>query len=145
MNIKRLLLIPLLVVVGVSAGGCWQTFGEVTKAITTTIDNPVGGKNIYQAKLVYASALEIAVKYREYCYSRPYAELMADPVAKPICQNRRPNVRALQSARWKASAAIRTADAFVRNNPTLNATSAIGAAWTAVTDFQNLAARATIR
>jgi hypothetical protein len=140
MNAKRLLLIPLLLA-GLALGGCLQTFGEVTRAVTTTIANPVGGKNIYQAKLVYASALEIAVKYREYCYSRPYASLMADPVAKPICQNRRPNVRALQSARWKASAAIRTADNFVRNNPTLNATSAIGAAWAAVTDFQSLAAR----
>lgn len=136
---KRLLLIPLLLS-GLLLGGCLQTVSDVTRAITTTITNPIGGTNIYQAKLVYASALEIAVKYRDYCWSKPYATLMADPVAKPICQNRRPNVRAMQAARWKASAAIRTAENFVRDNPTLNATAAISAAWKAVTDFQNLTA-----
>lgn len=140
---KRLLLIPFLAI-GLALGGC-QTVGEFATAITTTITNPIGGKNIYQAKLVYASALEIAVKYRELCWSKPYAVLMADPIAKPICQNRRPTVRRLQQARVKASAAIRSADNFVRNNPTLNATNAIGAAWTAVTDFQNIAASTTIR
>ncbi len=141
---KRLLLIPLLFV-GLALGGCWQTFEAVTKGITTTITNPVVGKNIYQAKLVYASALEISVKYREYCWSQPYAVLMADPIAKPICQNRRPTVRRMQQAKVKASAAIRTADNFVRNNPTLNATNAIQAAWTAVTDFQNITATVVVR
>ena len=133
---KRILLIPLLVV-GLALGGC-QTVSEFATAVTTTITNPIGGKNIYQAKLAYAASLELAVEYREYCWSKPYAELIAEPV--PICKNRRANVRAMQQAKAKASAAIRTADNFVRNNPTLNATSAVAAAWTAVTDFQNLTA-----
>lgn len=140
---KRLLFVPIILA-GLLFGGCTQTVSNVATALTTTITNPVGGKNIYQAKLVYASALEIAVKYREYCWSKPYADLMADPIAKPICEKRRPTVRALQQAKVKASAAIRTAENFVKNNPTLNATSAIGAAWTAVTDFQNLAAGTAI-
>jgi hypothetical protein len=139
---KRLLLIPLLLA-GLALGGCLQTVSDVAKAVTTTITNPVGGKNIYQAKLVYASTLEIAVKYREYCWSKPYDVLLQEPLA--ICKNRRGNVRQMQAARLKASAAIRSAEKFVRENPTLNATSAIGAAWTAVTDFQSLATRTAVK
>lgn len=140
---KRLLLIPLLLG-SLSLGGCLQTVSDGIKAVTTTIANPVGGKNIYQAKLVYASALEIAVKYREYCWSKPYRVLMADPVAKPLCRSRRSNVVKLQAADTKAYASIRSAENFVRNNPTLNATSAIGAAWAAVTDYQSLAASTAV-
>lgn len=141
---KRLLIIPVLLS-GLLLGGCLQTVSDGIKAVTTTIANPIGSTNIYQAKLVYASALEIAVKYRDYCWSKPYAVLMADPVSRPICQRRRPIVRSLQAADIKANAALTSAENFVRNNPTINATSAIQAAWTAVTDFQNLATRAVAR
>jgi hypothetical protein len=63
----------------------------------------------------------LAVEYRAYCWSKPYAVLMADPVSKPICQKRRAVVRAFQKARLNASAAIVAAQNFVASNPTLNA------------------------
>jgi hypothetical protein len=50
-------------------------------------------------------------------------------------------VRVAQAAQLKAGSAIRSADAFVRNNPTLNASNAVGAAWQAVTDFQQAVPR----
>jgi hypothetical protein len=108
-------------------------------SLTTTISNPVAPVNIYQAKTVYAATLELANTYRDYCYGRPFAALMADPVAKPVCKSRRKIVLAMQAADDKAFAAIKTADNFVRSNPTLDATGAIRAAIAAVTEFQNIA------
>ncbi len=106
-------------------------------AVTTTIDNPVGEVDIYRVKNTYAAALELAAEYRRYCWSQPYAVLMTDPIARPLCERRRPIVRAIQKAQFKASAAVITASNFVRDNPTINAASAISAAWKAVTDFQS--------
>ena len=83
----------------------------------------------------------LAADYRAYCWSRPYRVLMADPVAKPICEKLRPVVRAIQRAAVKAGSAIRSADNFVRNNPTVNAAAAISAAWAAVRRFQNAVPR----
>lgn len=139
---KRLLLLPLLLL-AIGLAGCEtiNTAGKFFTAATTTINNPVRSVDLYRVKNVYAATLELAVKYRAFCWSKPYAVLMADPVAKPVCQRRRSVVRQMQAADNKATAAIRTAENFVRNNPTLNATSAIGAAWAAVTDFQNLTTR----
>lgn len=127
-------------------GGC-ASLGSIGERVlnlpagvlTTTINNPVAPVNIYQAKVVYASTLELVVGYREYCWSKPYAALMADPVARPVCQKRRQVVRAMQAADDKAFAALKTADNFVRSNPTLDASSAIRAAIAAVSDFQNVA------
>lgn len=138
---KALIVVALALTLGGCAGSGVEKF---VSAVTTTIKNPVGTVDLYRAKNVYASALEIAVKYRDYCWSKPYAALMADPIARPICQRRRPIVRSLQAADTKAYAAIRSAENFVRNNPTINATSAIGAAWAAVTDFQSLAASTAV-
>jgi hypothetical protein len=107
--------------------------------LTTTVTNPVAPVNIYQAKTVYDATLELTNGYRDYCYSKPFAVLMADPVSRPVCKSRRAIVRAMQAADDKAAAAMETATNFVRNNPTLDATSAIRAALTAVTEFQNIA------
>ncbi len=134
---KRLLLIPLLLVL---LTGCItpQQIGTTISAVTTTITNPIRSVDIYRIKLVYSGALKSVTAYRQYCWSKPYAELMADPVAKAACQSRRPNVRAMQAARWKARAAITVAQNFVKENPTINGGSAVTAAWKAVTDFQTL-------
>lgn len=135
-----------ILAVALTLGGCASLGSIGEKALnlpagvlTTTVRNPVAPVNIYQAKVVYASTLEIANGYREYCWSKPYAALMADPVGR-VCQKRRAIVRAMQAADSRAYAAIRTADAFVRSNPTLDATSAIRAAIAAVSDFQSVAA-----
>lgn len=139
---RRLLLVAVL---AIGLGGCATLNSSGTsilqggQSITAPITNPVQPVTVYQVKNVYAAALELADGYREYCWARPYAILMADPLTKPICQNRRPNVRRLQKTQAKASAAIQTVDNFVRNNPTLSATQVLSAAWTAVQDFQALA------
>ncbi len=107
--------------------------------LTTTIQNPVTPVNLYQAKQVYATTVDLANDYRNYCYSKPYKDLMADPVSQFICKYRRKVVRAIWIADDKAAAAIATADIFIKNNPTLDAPSAIRAAILAVTNFQNVA------
>lgn len=139
---KRLLL-PMLL--ALSLGGCVTTTLDPNapsvfsggQSVTARIPNPVGAVDIYRIKAVYASANRVVVGYRQYCWERSYKALMADPVARPICQNRRANVRAAQAARAKAARAIIAADQFIRNNPTLSAISAVSAAWAAVTTFQN--------
>lgn len=129
-----------IVAVSLAVAGCAQ-IGDVARIATTTITNPVSQTDIYRAKNAYAAALQLVVDYREYCWARPYAALMADPVAGPLCKNRRAVVQAAQVARPKAASAIRSAENFVRDNPTVNASSAISAMWAAVTDFQNAVPR----
>lgn len=125
----------------IALGGCATPFGQkaggIISAITTTVNNPVGSVDIYRVDNAYAAALQLAADYRGYCWSKPYAALMADPVLQPICGKRRAVVRAFQKAQVNAKAAIVSAKNFVANNPTLNAASAVSAAWQAVTDFQN--------
>jgi hypothetical protein len=133
---KRILLIPIL---ALALAGCAQ-LSQVSSFIstaTTTITNPITPVDIYRVKNVYAATLQLAVDYRKYCWDRPYAVLIADPIAKPVCQNRRVVVRIGQAAQLKAGSAIRSADDFVTNNPTLSAATVVSAAWKAVTDFQS--------
>ena len=110
--------------------------GDAYRVLTTTVDNPLGERDIYRVENAYAAALELAVEYRRYCWSKPYAVLMVDPVARPICEKRRAVVRVFQKARRNAGAAIIAAKNFIRDNPTINAAGMVGAAWQAVTDFQ---------
>lgn len=134
---KRILLMPLLLLAfTLSACGPDTKVGGFLTAVTTTITNPVDAVDIYRVKNVYAASLELAVKYREYCWSKPFAELMADPASKVVCKKRRAAVRAMQAAQINASAAIHEAEEFVRNYPTLNAAKALGAAWSAVQGFK---------
>lgn len=135
---KRFLMIPaLLLALAVSACGPGSKVGDLISAATTTIVNPVDAVDIYRAKNVYAASLALAVEWRTYCWSKPYAVLMAAPVDKALCQNRRSRVRTIQLSQAKASSALIDAQTFVRDNPTLSATSVITAAWAAVTNFKN--------
>jgi hypothetical protein len=135
--------IILALTLSLSLAGCAGLAEKVLNlpagVLATSVSNPVAPVNIYQAKTVYAATLELANGYRDYCYSKPFAALMADPVSKPVCKSRRAIVRAMTAADDKAAAAIQTADNFVINNPTLDATSAIRAAIAAVAEFQNIA------
>lgn len=138
----RNLKIAVALMLAIMLGGCATAnlpgkLGEIVKVVTTTIENPVGEVDIYRVKNAYAAGLELAAEYRRYCWSAPYATLMADPVAKPVCERRRAVVRAMQTAKGHAKAALASAETFIRDNPTLNATSAINAAWKAVKDFQS--------
>lgn len=127
--------IILAITLALSLVGCGH-LGDVLKLATASIDNPISGVDIYRVKNTYAAALEIAAEYRQYCYSAPYKTLMADPVARPLCQKRRAIIRKIDSADDKASAAIAAAESFVANNPTISAVSVISAAWDAVTAFK---------
>lgn len=133
---KRILLIPFLLL---ALTACADTgkLGQLLTVTTTTITNPVSAIDIYRVKNAYAASLQLAVDYRKFCWSRPYVALLADPLSKPLCQSRRGAVRAIQLAQVKAHSALSDAEIFVLNNPTLNATNVISAAWTAVTNFQN--------
>ena len=121
--LRRLVCVPLLLAV-VTLGGC------------ATFTNPVDSVDMYRVKSVYAATLQAAVSYRRYCYARPYRDLMKDPVARPVCANRRAVILAAQKHEPKANGAIVAADNFVRNNPTISAATAVGAAWRAVSDFR---------
>lgn len=121
-------------------GGCAGTpVGDAIRVATSTIANPVQEVNIYQVKTGYAAVLEVAASYRDYCWSKPFAALMADPIAKPICEHRRSIMRAIDKADDHAFDAITRAETFIRNNPTINAVSVVREAWAAVQDFQSAA------
>lgn len=117
-------------------GGCGH-LGDALKLATTSIENPISGVDIYRVKNTYAAALEVAAEWRRYCFGSPYRTLMADPVGKRLCANRRPLQRQIAAADDKANAAIAAAESFVANNPTLSAVGLIGAAWDAVTAFNS--------
>jgi hypothetical protein len=137
---KRIILaLTLTLALGGCAGLAEKVLNLPAGVLATSVSNPVAPVNIYQAKTVYAATLELANGYRDYCYSKPFAALMSDPVSKPVCKSRRAIIRAMQAADDKAAAAIETANNFVLNNPTLDATSVIRAALAAVTEFQNIA------
>ncbi len=138
---RRFLLLPVILI-ALAVSGCAGTkVGDLLSVATSTVTNPVRSVDIYRVKNVYAATLQLVVDYRKYCWDRSYAVLMADPVAKPVCRYRRIVVRTAQTTQVKAGSAIRSADSFVRDNPTLNASNVIGAAWQAVTDFQNAVPR----
>lgn len=129
-----------IALVALSLAGCATLpgpLGDAVRVLTTTITNPVGDTDIYRVRNAYAATLELAVEYRRYCWSQPYAVLMADPVAKPVCERRRAVVRAFQRARGNASAALAAAEIFIMENPTLSAATAVSAAWKAVADFKS--------
>lgn len=127
----------ILLAIPLAACGAGSTLDTAFKAVTTTIVNPVGPVDIYRVKLAYAAADKLVDDYRTYCYRDTYIVLMADPISKPACQNRRAVIRTAQSYRRTASAAINQADIFVHNNPTINAATVVNAAWAAVTAYQS--------
>lgn len=129
---NRALIIPLALIALVLSG-CAGTLDKVN-SVYTAVTSPT---TIYQVKNAYAAGDQLVIDYRTYCWSKPYAAILADPAAKSVCQNRRAVVRAAQAARAKASNAIHTAETFIAANPTLNASTVISAAMSAVTDYRN--------
>lgn len=131
--------IAILFAVALSLGGCapGTKLGDAFEVVTRTIQNPIGATDAIRIELAYGAAVTLAAEYRKFCWARTYKALMADPVAKPICAKRRSVARFSSIQRKNAKAALIAAQNFVRDNPTLNAATALGAAWQAVTDFQN--------
>ncbi len=149
MNMKRILIVCTLAL-GLSGcaglGGLLDSSGvSIFKggtSLTASITNPATPVTIYQVKEVYATALDLANGYRDYCYPtnpfKSYAALMADPITGAACKNRRSIVARLQNADDIASSSIAKADGFIKANPTLSAVSVIREAWTAVTNFKGV-------
>lgn len=137
---KRLLLvIPLaLALAGCQAASNVQNF---LSAATTTITNPVTTSNVYQAELAFNISVKAANKWAAYCWSQPYVKLMADPVAAVACKNRRTTRRALSAAGDKAQAAIKVAQTFIKNNPTISPLKVVDDAWSAVNSYGTLVAQ----
>jgi hypothetical protein len=135
----RKIMLAAAVASAFALAGC-QTTDNITNVITTatsTFTNPVGKVDVYRVKNVYLATLKLANAWREYCWSKPYSAIVADPVMRPACQNRRATVRALQTANRNAAAGLRSAETFIRDNPSGNAVTYITAAWKAVNDFKN--------
>lgn len=132
----------LVLIVALPLGGCLTLDSSALSvfkggtSLTASITNPATPVNIYQVKSVYATALDLANGYRDYCYARPYKTLMSDPIAGPVCKSRRSIVAKLGVADDQASNAIAKAEAFIKANPTLSAVSVIQSAYVAVVSFQ---------
>lgn len=118
------------------AGGTPKTVTDLFRIGTATIVSPVDSGNIFQIKAAYNVALNAANQWRDTCWSKPYAELMKSAITRTLCSNRRQVLRAIQQNEPKAFAAITAASTFVTNNPTLNASTLISAAWTAFQTYQ---------
>jgi hypothetical protein len=131
--------IAAVLLLAVAAGGCTETLrkaGQVAAAVTQNFANPVGARDLHAAELAYAAALQLSDSYRVTCWSKPFAAIKEDVALRPLCQRRRHVVRQMQKARAKARASLDVAINFVQQNPTLNAAKVVGAAWAAVTAFQ---------
>lgn len=118
---KRLLLVAFC---AMSIGACTPLF---------SIPNPVSRTDLGYVEATYGTALALMVGYRNSCASK---------VIPPSC---RPVVEKLQSANAVAKVAIDNAHAFVKNNPTVNASSLIAAAQAAVDAFRNIEAQNGVR
>lgn len=132
--IKMIFSAAVILSLGVLLGGCPATTGNIFQGVA----NPVSNVDIYRVKNTYAATLQLAKDWRTYCWSKPYSQVVADPIMKPVCKDRRNTVRQIQKYQPIAGAAIRKADQFVITNPTVNAAAVIGLAWDAVTDFQRV-------
>lgn len=135
---KRLRLASIILVAGLTLGGCatWDKIKEVAAVATTTIVNPIDSTDIYRARNVYEATLKVVDGWRTYCWERSYQALMSDPVARPICQNRHARLTRVQVVLPKARAALLRAEKFIRENPTLSAVTVIRQAWDAVRELQ---------
>lgn len=108
------------------------------KGASATVQNPVSMADVYKMKIGYSTALNGANDWRDFCWSgKAYADLMLDPIAKLLCSNRRPVLRAIEEYEPKAFAAVETFATFVRDNPTLSAAKLYAAAKTALANYQN--------
>lgn len=129
---------PLLVVFTLAAslalGGC-QTGGLLERitgvpaaVFTTTINNPIGPRELADVERGYQAALGIANVYVELCRSRQIARVSCRPVVERI-----------QSYVSVAHRSLIQLRKFVRNNDTINAASALAAVRQAISDFRSSA------
>lgn len=95
-----------------------------------SVPNPLSPSSLYDIENAYGVALSQAVAYR----GRPLCKVGHLESVTNICARRSIIVR-LQKADIKSQIALGNAKAFVRDNPTLDATSVLAIAQAAVTTF----------
>ena len=140
MKMLKFLLVPMFTLALTACSSTGQLdlskLPNIANLATTGITNPVTATNVYQVKQGYAAALQLMVSYRNYCWETDYKTLMADPIRKPVCSQRRAVVRGMQQAEANAKLAIGKLDQFVSQYPTLDASALVAAATQAVSAFQ---------
>lgn len=125
----RKILAPLLVAATLALGGCAtleRVVGLPAGVLTTTINNPVGPKELADIERAYQGAIGIVNVYVELCRSRQLARASCRPVVVRI-----------QGYVGQAHAALVQLRVFVRNNDTINAMSALAAVRQAIANFQS--------
>lgn len=109
-----------IVALGLFLGGC---------ALTTSYNNLLDKRSLANVESAYGITLTAAVTYRDLCAKKIIARATCAPV-----------VAKLQAADRKAQVALKNLRSFVRNNPTLDATSLLLSVKNAVDNFKAIAA-----
>jgi len=92
------------------------------------LSSPATSVALYDAELGYASTQKLALRYYAYCFTNhTYAQILADPVAKPICQTRRTVWRKVQKADRYALQTITTANSVLTSSAVDAAVAAVKA------------------
>ncbi len=143
---KRLLNLFAVAALALALGGCLSFDSRDTSvlrggtSVTAPIVNPAKPVNIYQVKLLLATAEDAANEYRGYCYPTApfvsYADIMKDQIKGAICARRRAIVAKLDNADDLAFDAVKKAEAFIAANPKVSAVSLVQSAYAAVVNFQ---------
>lgn len=118
--------IALVLLLAVSTAGC---------GLFTSFQNPVSLNDLGGIESTYGIALSAAVAYR----NLPLCKTGTIATATNVCAQRSIIVK-MQQADKTTESAIQAANAFVAANPTLNATSVIAVAQSALAGFQAIEA-----
>src|SRR4051812_43353359 len=128
----------IIIAFALSLGAC-ATLPDGTKVFipTASIKNPVTSASLYDVRAAYAIAQAGAVAYID--RYRQGHRCTTSSLESPgnLC-SRRSIVIKLQNADRVAQIALGRADAFIRDNPTIDAASAIYAAQSAVAAFYDI-------
>jgi hypothetical protein len=108
----------LILALSIGLGAC-NTFNPFQ-----TVQNPVSATNLYEAELIYSATIKTFNELKSWCASR---------VLPPAC---RTYVKKGQGYIVRADAARRSAEYFVDNNPTLDATNVVRAFTGVVSQFK---------
>lgn len=126
---RKLRVLLVAASLSLSLGGCAtleNIAGLPSGILTSTINNPVGPREMADIERAYQGALGVANVYVELCRSRQ--------IARTSC---RPVVVRIQGYVAQAHAALVQLRVFVRNNDTINAMSALAAVRQAIANFQS--------
>lgn len=122
----RKILTAFAVTASLSLAACdWQS----TQAVFTGVKNPVTASNLYEANLAYDGALKAFNKMKDLCARRVIPNTCRTYVIKG------------QQVIPQAENARKTAQSFIRNNPTLDASSLVSAFTTLIGALEKNAAQ----